>query len=130
MTIPVRQYSDIDMVFSPSILTGDVKPISNNDAIKQSLKNLVLLGFYDRPYRPYLGSGVNHMLFQPNIPITKHKIKSEIERVITEYETRVELISVTVDTESSDESYRITIEYYIENELEPLKVDFFLERVR
>ena len=56
------RYSDIDFNFAKAA-NGDVSRKFDSNAIKQSLRNLVLSNYYERPFRPSLGANLNDILF-------------------------------------------------------------------
>jgi hypothetical protein len=63
--------TDLSSDFSVHPLTGDVAVKKNADAIKQSLKNLLFMNKFDKPFDPSLDSGLQEVLFENflNIPI-------------------------------------------------------------
>lgn len=130
MTIPLREYTDVDLNFNAHPISGNLIFLRNEQAIKQSIKNLIFMSYYDRPFRPDMGCGAYYMLFEPNTIITQRRIKSEIERVLTKYEPRISIVEIRVVSTQDEQGYDITITFEIVNRLDPLTVDFFLKRVR
>ena len=53
-----RTYRDIPLSFQKHPGTGDVRPLKDIDAVKQSVKNLILTNFGDRPFQFDIGSNV------------------------------------------------------------------------
>lgn len=107
-TVPV--FSDIDLRFERHPVTGDIARKINDEAIKTSMKNLILTQFYERPFNSSLGSAVRSILFEPVTPMLGPTIKKTIEQVITNFEPRIDLESVDV-TVLADE-YRVDIKVY------------------
>ena len=58
-----NDYSDLDLDFIAHPTTGDVVKKTGVDAIKRSVRNLILTNFYDRPFRSYIGSNAQKILF-------------------------------------------------------------------
>ena len=128
-TINSVVFSDIPLNFEVHPVTQNLIPLKNERAIRQSVRNLVLMNFYETPYNGNLGSGTTALLFDNYTPLTKHMIKTNVEQVVTNYEPRAELIDVVVD-DSIEHSIVITIIFRCKNSINPVTVDVFLERVR
>ncbi len=127
-----RKYSDLNFLFGVHPITKDVLVRVDDDAIKNSVKNLVLTRIYDRLFHPEIGCQVTSMLFEPFTPITSEIIKKTIRNVINSFEPRVSLIDVRVNEDVDGHSLAITIDFRIINAENPdvLSVTTFLERVR
>lgn len=123
-------YSDLDLDFIPHPTTGDVVNKTGNDAIKRSLRNLILTNFYDRPFRPYIGSNVQKLLFELPNAITSNLIKDAILEVIRNYEPRIRVATLSVQMDADSNGYDVSINYEILNNSEIANVTLFLERIR
>ena len=66
--------------------TKDIYGVSNENAIKQSIKNLVLTVPGEKPFQPLVGSRVNELLFEPLDPFIADSIKDEIINTIKQHE--------------------------------------------
>lgn len=125
----VRTYSDLDMMFKQHPVTKDVTRKFNENAIKLSLKGLILTNFGERPFHPEIGSGIRGLLFELDTPGTRIAIRNAITSVINNFEPRVLLNNVTVKSTSSN-GYTIGIDYRIVNSIEPVTMTLMLKRVR
>lgn len=123
-------YSDLDLDFIAHPVTGDVLIKTGEDAIKRSVRNLVLTNFYDRPFRSYIGSNAIKLLFENANPITANLLKDAIYEVITNYEPRVEVDEIDVQFDYDNNGYNATIRYTILNRSQPAIITLFLERLR
>lgn len=123
-------YSDLDLDFIMHPTTKDVVIKKGPDAIKRSVRNLILTNFYDRPFRPYIGSSVNKMLFENFNPLTATFLKNAIFEVVNNYEPRVRLVDVQVSEDSDNNGMNVTLSYVILNRSEPVVTTIFLERIR
>lgn len=123
-------YSDLDLDFIMHPTTKDVVIKKGADAIKRSVRNLILTNFYDRPFRPYIGSNVNRLLFEGMNPLTATFLKNAIIEVITNYEPRVRLSGVELSEDPDNNGINVTISYVILNRSEPVVTTIFLERIR
>ncbi|SVE36229.1 uncharacterized protein METZ01_LOCUS489083, partial [marine metagenome] len=59
----VRQYSDLDLFFAAKGVSKDISKVTDIQAVKRSVRNLVLTNHYEKPFHPEIGSGVRDMLF-------------------------------------------------------------------
>jgi phage baseplate assembly protein W len=125
-----RIYKDLDLAFTKHPIKNDVNKKTGYNAVIQSVKNLVLLSHYEKPFHPEIGGNVRKMLFEPMDPITANIIAKEIEDVITNFEPRVQLRSIDVVENFDNNGYDITIEFFLLNLPEPIQTTIFLERLR
>ena len=127
----VRQYSDLDLFFGKKTSNSDVQEITDVKAVKRSIRNLVLLNHYEKPFRPEIASGVRDMLFELMTPITAHIIARKIEDVINNFEPRVRLVSVRALPDMDRNIYNVSIEFYVVNApTELVDLSVILERLR
>lgn len=123
-------YSDLDLDFIPHPTTGDVVRKFGEDAIKRSIRNLVLTNFYDRPFRPGIGSNVSQVLFEQPSPIVSNLIKEFVKEVVTNFEPRVSLRRLDVEYDDQNSGYNVRLEYEIINRPQLRTIAIFLERIR
>jgi len=127
----VRQYTDLDLFFGKKTSNSDVQEITDIKAVKRSIRNLVLLNHYEKPFHPEIASGVRDMLFELMTPVTATILARKIEDVINNYEPRARLISVTALPNLDQNSYEVSIEFYVVNQpTELVDLTIMLERVR
>ena len=111
----VRQYTDLDLFFGKKSSNSDVQEITDVKAVKRSIRNLVLLNHYEKPFHPEIASGVRDMLFELITPITATILARKIEDVIQNFEPRARLVSVTALPNLDRNSYEVSIEFYVVN---------------
>ena len=127
----IRQYSDLDLFFSRKTSNGDVNKITDVQAVKRSIRNLVQLNTYDKPFHPEISGGVLEMLFENMSPITGHVIARKVELVIENFEPRARLVSVSCTPDFHRNAYEVTVEFYIVNApTELVDLTVMLERLR
>ena len=127
----VRQYSDLDLFFSAKGVSKDINKVTDIQAVKRSVRNLVLLNHYEKPFHPEIGSGVRGILFEPMTPTTAHMLTKKIETVIENYEPRAKLIGVRAQPDLDRNAYEVTIEFYVINTpTELVDLTVMLERLR
>ena len=66
----LRQYADLDLFFSKKNSDSDINKVTDVQAVKRSVRNLVLLNHYEKPFHPEIGSGIREMLFELMTPVT------------------------------------------------------------
>jgi hypothetical protein len=128
-------YSDLDLDFIAHPTTKDVVKKKGIEAIKRSVRNLVLTNFYDRPFRSYIGSNAQKILFDNINPFTATFLKDAIVEVISNFEPRVKLREdsndgVLVKVDPDNNGYTVTITFTILNSGSPAVINLFLERLR
>ena len=127
----VRQYTDLDLFFGKKSSNSDVQDITDVKAVKRSIRNLVLLNHYEKPFHPEIASGVRDMLFELMTPVTAQILARKIEDVIQNFEPRARLISVTALPNLDRNEYEVSIEFYVVNQpTELVDLTIMLERVR
>ena len=126
-----RKYSDLDLFFGKKTSNSDVSDVGDIQAVKRSIRNLVLLNHYEKPFHPEIGSGIRGMLFELMTPLTAQILSKKIEDVIENFEPRARLISVRAIPNLDRNAYECRIEFYVVNmPTELVDVTVFLERLR
>ena len=127
----VRQYSDLDLFFFKKQGSGDVNRITDVEAVKRSVRNLILTNFYEKPFHPEIGSGIRDMLFENMTPITAVVLARKVEDVIENFEPRARLIGVRALPNLDRNEYEVTIEFFVVNTpTELVDMTVFLEVLR
>ena len=127
----VRQYSDLDLFFSAKGVSKDISKVTDIQAVKRSVRNLVLTNHYEKPFHPEIGSGVRGILFEPMTPITANILTRKIQDVIENFEPRAKLIGVRAQPDLDRNAYEVTIEFYVINTpTELVDLTVMLERLR
>ena len=127
----VRQYTDLDLFFAKKSTSKDISKVTDIQAVKRSIRNLVLTNHYEKPFHPEIGSGVRGILFELMTPITAYVLTQQIELVIENFEPRAKLISVRAQPNLDRNEYECTIEFFVVNApTELVDLTVFLERLR
>lgn len=133
-TINVRRkdviYSDVAFSFGPNPISADVSRITNEEAVKQSIKNIVLTDRYERPFNPMFGCNVRKMLFENFTATTIALTRKLIIEAIKNFEPRAQIVDVRVDGDPDLNGITITIVFSIINSINPTTLSFYLTRVR
>ena len=126
----MAKYKDLDLDFIKHPTTGDVTTKTDVEAIKRAVRQLVLTNKYERPFQPYLHSGVRALLFEPLSAITAFSIRQQIIDVITRYEPRAKLMEVQVIADEDKNLFEASIYFRAVNIPEIVVVDLTLKRLR
>lgn len=108
-----RSFKDISFNFSRNPITDDIVVLKNEEAIKQSVKNLVLTKINERPFNPLLGTNTTNYLFELGTDVSANALIDEIETVLKTYESRIVLERIDVDVPEDSNEYEVYIEYLI-----------------
>ena len=129
--IPERQfYKDLPISFTAHPRTGDVRPITNADAVKRSIKNLLLTNRGERFFNVNLGSDIRDLLFENFDAGVETAIEKAVRNTIEQYEPRAELLNVTATANTDQNALDVTVTFRIANEVSPITLDVILERIR
>jgi phage baseplate assembly protein W len=123
-------YSDVDLGFFAHPITGNVSRKVNRDAVRQSVKSLILTDYYDRPFKPNIGCGIRYYLFELFTPAVKQQMESAIRETIANHEPRADVVSVLVEEKQDMHALVISVAFMILNDPNPVVLDVILERVR
>jgi phage baseplate assembly protein W len=110
--------------------TKDAALISNEDAVKQAIINIILTNVGERLFNPTFGSEINKMLFENVTPQTTATLISLIKSSINNYEPRANLIDVVASPLPDENAYTVSIVFSVINKTEPIYLEFLLNRVR
>lgn len=130
ITSRTPDYSDLDLDFLPHPTTKDVLRKTGSEAIKRSVRNLILTNFYEKPFRPAIGSNVTKLLFDNMTPLVSNFIRDAVTEVVRNYEPRVRVLNVQVIMDYDNNGYNVRLDFVVLNRNEPLTTIIFLERIR
>ena len=126
-----QQYSDLDLFFTKKTVGNDVNKVTDIQAVKRSLRNLMNLNTFEKPFHPEISGGIREMLFEPISPMIAAVLTRKIEDVIENFEPRCRLVSVRAIPDFDKNIYNVTIEFYVTNApTELVDLSVMLERIR
>ena len=125
-----RTWADLDLDFAKNPVTKDIVRKTNVEAVKRSVRNLILTNRYERPFHPEIDGGVTRHLFGLSTPETKHDVKLAIENCLTNFEPRVVVDDVRVTGDLDANGFNVSIYFTVINSPQPIEVALFLERIR
>ena len=122
-------YSDLDLFMNQHPVKKDVTTKKDSDAIKRSIKNIILTNKFERPFKPNFGASVRNMLFELDSQRQVRRFTKDIEKLISALEPRVNNVRVNVG-EMESNTLNMTVFYNITNGLPNQGVEFTVTRVR
>lgn len=123
-------FSDLDIGFIAHPITEQLTIKKNREAVRQSVKSLVLTDFYERPFKSNIGCGIRQFLFELFTPAVKQQMQTAIREVIRNHEPRAKIIDVLVEERPDLNALTVSLAFYIVNDPEPVVLDVILERIR
>ena len=125
-----RIFKDLNLDFQQNTATKDIQKLTDVEAVKRSVRNLINTNHYEKPFHPEIGSNLRAMLFELMTPQMNHVITKQIENLINNYEPRCRLVQVHTQSELERNGYSVQISFYVQNSPNPVVVESFLERLR
>ena len=113
MALISKSFRDFSLTFEKNAVTNDILSLKNEAAIKESVKNIVLYNFYEKPFDPFFGGNIIGLLFENSTPTMVLEVKNRIEQSIEIHEPRVTAVSVTVQFEENRNELNCKIQYLI-----------------
>ena len=125
-----RIFKDLNLDFQQNSATKDIQKMLDVESVKRSVRNLINLNHYEKPFHPEIGSNLRALLFENITPQISHFIGKQIELLIKNYEPRCRLVQVANMPNLDRNGYSVSISFYVVNHPEPVQVETFLERLR
>ena len=130
ITRNVKQYRDLDLFFGKKS-NKDVNKVTDVEAVKRSVRNLILLNTFEKPFHPEISGDVRGMLFENMTPLVSAVIARKIQDVIENFEPRARLTGVNAIPNFDRNAYEVTVYFYVVNApTELVQLDTLLERLR
>ena len=125
-----RIYKDLDLDFGRNTVTNDVNKLTDVEAVKRSVRNLINTNHFERPFHPEIGGNVRALLFENMTPLTALNLQRKIEEVLSNFEPRAKITQILADPDIDRNGYRLEIKFYVIGIQNPITVQTFLERLR
>ena len=123
-------YTDLNLNFAKNPATKDISKLKDVEAVKRSVRNLILTNRFERPFHPEIGADIRALLFENMTPITEQLLKDRIQDVLEIYEPRAVLDDVIVQGDMDNNEYSATIKFYVREVPGINIVTEFLQRLR
>lgn len=125
-----NMFKDLDLDFTAHPVTGDISQKTDEEAVKRSVRNLILMTRYDKPFRPEIDSRIYRLLFEPVSPLVAMAIRSNIMDIVSSYEPRARLNDVQVVFDERKNSFDVLVSFMMTNSRTTSKVFVSIERLR
>lgn len=125
-----KVYKDLDLSFAKNPATGDIAKKIDVNSVKQSIKILLQTNYFERPFQPNLGTGLQGLLFETINPTVSAAISQSVTQLLKNYEPRVKVIKVISDPDYDNNGYSLTINFYVVGVEGPQQLGAFLRRIR
>ena len=129
LTPPVT-FSDIDLSLTANPVTRDIAELQNEQAIGQSIRNILSTDNGERLFRPDLGAGIRQMLFEPMNAFTEAKMQTAIELAIEAQEPRVIVQEIRISGDPDNYKYDIFVICIVKDTQQEIEVVQTLTRGR
>jgi phage baseplate assembly protein W len=129
-TSGISRYRDLDLNFNVHPVKKDINILYDEKSVITSVKNLILMNYYEKPFHPEIGSNVRKMLFDNMDSISASVLEKEIRQTITNFEPRVTISALTILPDYDGNRFSVSMIFNIANKTNPTKVEFFLARER
>ena len=125
-----RIYKDLNLDFQQNSATKDIQKWLDVESVKRSVRNLINLNYYEKPFHPEIGSNLRGLLFENITPQISHYMGKQIELLIKNYEPRCKMVEVVNKPNIERNGYSVSVSFYVVNTPTPIQVETFLERLR
>ena len=126
-----RAFKDISLSFDPHPVTKDLPVLTNERAIRRSVRNLVETIPTERFFNSTLGTNIRKSLFNFVDYGTATVIEDQIINTVKFYEPRIANLKVQVDPRPDDNSFDVNVLFDIVGEDVPTQqFSFLLEATR
>ena len=108
-----RAFKDINLSFKRHPVTNDVLTVSDEDAIKRSVKNIIFTILGEKPFEPNFGSVINQSLFDLSTNLNEIRISDEITSSLNRFEPRITNVVTTASVYPDSNELNCTVQYSI-----------------
>ena len=123
-------YSDLDLMFTAHPISGDVVAKKDSDAIKRSVRNILLTNDYERPFKPNFGANLRSQLFELSHIGSKEIIAGNIIESLEALEPRIAGVKVKLNTSPNSNEVNLTVFYTIISNQKQSDTSVTVSRVR
>ena len=123
-------YADLDIFFRKHPITGDIVRKTDTDAIKRSVRNIVMTNKCERPFKPNFGGSIRNKLFELNTDRQLNRMRRNLAKEIQQLEPRVNNVNVVFGDLEDSNNLDVTIFYNITNGAPQQEVEITVSRTR
>lgn len=124
----VKEFVDFSLNFTRHPISNQLTFKKDAEAVKQSIRNILLTRKGERRFDPNFGSPLYEYLFENYTPVLEVVIKDEVARAINFYEPRAAVTNVIV--QFSNHELKVFVSFLLRNTSEPITVSVIISRLR
>ena len=124
-----KWYTDIDLNITPHPSSGDLVLKQDKEAVKRSVRNIMLTNNYERPFKPSFGANLRGLLYELADDMTKFEIRKQIIEALEMLEPRVTIDEIYLQSTRNNEMH-VNLHYGVVGVREPQTLEVILQRVR
>ncbi len=122
-------YLDIDLTFAKKP-AGDIYKKRDAAAVKQSIKNLLLTDYFEKPFQPFYGANLRALLFELADDDIEDEVEENIRNAIIKYEPRAEILNISVIALPDQHDISVTVQFKVISTQETVTFTTNLSRLR
>jgi len=127
----IKNAVDLDLNFTKHPITGDVAKTTGIEAIKRSVRNIILLNKGDKPFHPEISTDTSSQLFENMTIFTGSDLRSRITSTVNKYEPRVLIQEVKIQVKPDTNDINILVRISFNNiSSPPVTLPITLKRIR
>lgn len=125
-----ESFSDFLDNFDIHPVNGAIGRIINENAVRQSIKNIIMTNLGERLFQSRIGSDIYRSLFEPLDQVTANIIIQAVKSSIKYNEPRAKVLEVGVFKTSDENAVMVKIVFSLINKTDASTVEVVLKRVR
>lgn len=126
----MARYSDVSISFNLHPMKNDLVVLTDVEAVKRAIKNVIFTNRGERLYNPDFGAGVTGLLFELSYDDMQFVLEERIKSALANFEPRCSLQSTKVVVLPEENAVKITIEFFVINIPTQVTLDILLERIK
>lgn len=120
-------YRDIDLNFTSHPVTRDVAVLTNKSATDRVILNLLKTKYYEKPFRPRIGSDISDIIFHSNEHLAASRMIDNMKSMIEKYDSRIHIQNITATKRPDTLAYDVLIEYNTNSQSELNRLEFTID---
>lgn len=108
----------------------DLQLSENEQAVLQSVHNLIQTNFGERLYNPNFGCDIRSLLFENITPHAEQLAQDKIRTAIENFEPRAKIVDIVTEGAPDENSLYVAITVSVINKQNPITLEFVLTRIR
>jgi phage baseplate assembly protein W len=129
ITTRTKDYKDLDLSFVARP-DGDIYRKNDAAAVKQAVKNLIMTGLNEKPFKKSFGGGLGDILFEPMDELTAFNADINIRAAIKAFEPRAVIANIDVQANPDRNSLDVRVKFGVINTSEVITLETSLSRLR